>query len=123
MEMKTIGQMLQLFWDDFLNNSRIATAIDRGTSPEEISELSEKEGLHQIDSVLVEIKQEVLQDISDVIEDSVKATETSIHEARKDPPKRGRTAATIDRGASWEKIPELAEKESLHQQEQLRTPL
>ena len=132
MEMKNIGQMLRSFRNDLPNNSRTAAAIDRDASLEEISELAEEEGLHQIASVLFEAEQEALRDGSDVVEDSAKATETFIHEARKDLPESSRTAAAIDRGASWEEISELAEEEGLHQiasvlfeseQEQLRTPL
>ena len=132
MEMKNIGQILRSFRNDLPNNSRTAAAIDRNASLEEISELAEEEGLHQIASVLFEAEQEALRDGSDVVEDLAKATETFIHEARKDLPESSRTAAAIDRGASWEEISELAEEEGLHQiasvlfeaeQEQLRTPL
>lgn len=130
--MKNIGQMLRSFRKDLPNNSRTAAAIDRDASLEEISELAEEEGLHQIASVLFEAEQEALRDGADVVEDSAKATENFIHEARKDLPESSRTAAAIDRGASWEEISELAEEEGLHQiasvlfeaeQEQLRTPL
>lgn len=130
--MKNIGQMLRSFRNDLPNNSRTAAAIDRDASLEEISELAEEEGLHQIASVLFEAEQEALRDGADVVEDSAKATENFIHEARKDLPESSRTAAAIDRGASWEEISELAEEEGLHQiasvlfeaeQEQLRTPL
>ncbi len=130
--MKNISQMLRSFRDNLPNNSRTAIAIDRGASLEEISELAEEEGLHKLVSVFFEAEQEALRDGLDVVEDSAKATETFIHEARKDLPENSRTAAAIDRGASWEEISELAEEEGLHQiasvlfeaeQEQLRNPL
>lgn len=132
MEMKNIGQMLRSFRDDLPNNSRTAAAIDRSASLEEISELAEEEGLHKLASVLFEAEQEALRDGSETVEDAMEATETFLHEARKDLPEGSRTAAAIDRGASWEEISELAEEEGLHQiasvlfeaeQEQLRTPL
>ena len=41
--------------------SRTAAAIDRGAAWEEISELAEEEGLHQIASVLFEAEQERLR--------------------------------------------------------------
>jgi hypothetical protein len=59
------------------------------------------------------------------------ATDDFIRTARQDLPDGSKTAAAIDRGASWEEISELAEEEGLHQiasvlfeaeQEQLRTP-
>lgn len=130
--MKNIGQMLRSFRDDLPNNSRTAAAIDRSASLEEISELAEEEGLHKLASVLFEAEQEALRDGSETVEDAMEATETFLHEARKDLPEGSRTAAAIDRGASWEEISELAEEEGLHQiasvlfeaeQEQLRTPL
>lgn len=130
--MKNIGQMLRSFRDDLPSNSRTAAAIDRSASLEEISELAEEEGLHKLASVLFEAEQEALRDGSETVEDAMEATETFLHEARKDLPEGSRTAAAIDRGASWEEISELAEEEGLHQiasvlfeaeQEQLRTPL
>ncbi len=132
MEMKNIGQMLRSFRDDLPSNSRTAAAIDRSASLEEISGLAEEEGLHKLASVLFEAEQEALRDGSETVEDAMEATETFLHEARKDLPEGSRTAAAIDRGASWEEISELAEEEGLHQiasvlfeaeQEQLRTPL
>jgi len=131
-EMKNIGQMLRSFRDDLPSNSRTAAAIDRSASLEEISGLAEEEGLHKLASVLFEAEQEALRDGSETVEDAMEATETFLHEARKDLPEGSRTAAAIDRGASWEEISELAEEEGLHQiasvlfeaeQEQLRTPL
>ncbi|HRD50306.1 MAG: hypothetical protein JNK95_13365 [Candidatus Competibacter sp.] len=130
--MKNIGQMLRSFRDDLPSNSRTAAAIDRSASLEEISGLAEEEGLHKLASVLFEAEQEALRDGSETVEDAMEATETFLHEARKDLPEGSRTAAAIDRGASWEEISELAEEEGLHQiasvlfeaeQEQLRTPL
>ena len=130
--MKNISQILRSFRDDLPNNSRTAAAIDRDASLEEISERAEEEGLHKLASVLFEAEQEALRDGSNAVEDAADATETFIHEARKDLPEGSRTAAAIDRGASWEEISELAEEEGLHQiasvlfeaeQEQLRTPL
>lgn len=130
--MKNISQILRSFQDDLPNNSRTAAAIDRDASLEEISERAEEEGLHKLASVLFEAEQEALRDGSNAVEDAADATETFIHEARKDLPEGSRTAAAIDRGASWEEISELAEEEGLHQiasvlfeaeQEQLRTPL
>jgi hypothetical protein len=59
------------------------------------------------------------------------ATDDFIRTVRQDLPDGSKTAAAIDRGASWEEISELAEEEGLHQiasvlfeaeQEQLRTP-
>ncbi|MDG4554694.1 MAG: hypothetical protein P9E24_10700 [Candidatus Competibacter sp.] len=44
--------------------SKTAAAIDRGAPWEEISELAEEEGLHQIASVLFEAEQEQLRDPS-----------------------------------------------------------
>ena len=132
MEMKNIGQMLRSFRADLPTNSRTAAAIDRSASLEEISGLAEEEGLHKLASVLFEAEQEALRDGSETVEDAMEATETFLHEARKDLPEGSRTAAAIDRGASWEEISELAEEEGLHQiasvlfeaeQEQLRTPL
>lgn len=130
--MKNIGQMLRSFRDDLPSNSRTAAAIDRNASLEEISGLAEEEGLHKLASVLFEAEQEALRDGSETVEDAIEATETFLHGARKDLPEGSRTAAAIDRGASWEEISELAEEEGLHQiasvlfeaeQEQLRTPL
>ncbi len=46
---------------DLPEGSRTAAAIDRGAAWEEISELAEEEGLHQIASVLFEAEQERLR--------------------------------------------------------------
>ena len=43
------------------DSSRTAAAIDRGDSWEEISEIAEEEGLHQVASVLFEAEQEQLR--------------------------------------------------------------
>lgn len=43
------------------DDSRTAVAIDRGASWEEISEIAEEEGLHQVASVLFEAEQEQLR--------------------------------------------------------------
>ena len=46
---------------DLPEGSKTAVAIDRGASWEEISEVAEEEGLHQIASVLFEAEQERLR--------------------------------------------------------------
>ena len=131
MEMKNIDQMLRAFRDDLPSNSRTAAAIDRGASLEEISELAEEEGLHKLASVLFEAEQEALREGAMAVEDPAAATDSFLHEVRKELPVNSRTAMAIDRGASWEEISEIAEEEGLHQvasvlfeaeQEQLRAP-
>jgi hypothetical protein len=130
-EMKNIDQLLRSFRDELPNNSRTAVAIDRGASWEEISELAEEEGLHKLASVLFEAEQEALREGVEPREDTATATDDFIQVSRQDLPEGSRTAAAIDRGASWEEISELAEEEGLHQiasvlfeaeQEQLRPP-
>lgn len=131
MEMKNIDQLLQSFRDELPNNSKTATAIDEGASWEEISELAEEEGLHKLASVLFEAEQEALREGPEATEDAATATDEFIQTSRQDLPEGSKTAAAIDRGASWEEISETAEEEGLHQlasvlfeaeQEQLRTP-
>ncbi len=130
MEMKNIAQMLQSFRDDLPDSSKTAAAIDQGASLEEISELAEEEGLHKLASVLFEAEQEALREGPSAVEDSAEATDSYLQEIRKELPADSKTAAAIDRGASWEEISEIAEEEGLHQiasvlfeaeQEQLRT--
>jgi len=130
-EMKNIAQLLQSFRSDLPDGSKTAAAIDRNASLEEISELAEGEGLHKLASVLFEAEQEALRSGSATLEDAAVATDTFIREARQDLPAGSKTAAAIDRGASWEEISELAEEEGLHQiasvlfeaeQERLRSP-
>lgn len=115
MEMKNIAQLLQSFRSDLPDGSKTAAAIDRNASLEEISELAEGEGLHKLASVLFEAEQEALRSGSATLEDAAVATDTFIREARQDLPAGSKTAAAIDRGASWEDISELAEEEGLHQ--------
>ncbi len=115
MEMKNIAQLLQSFRSDLPDGSKTAAAIDRNASLEEISELAEGEGLHKLASVLFEAEQEALRSGSATLEDAAVATDTFIREARQDLPAGSKTAAAIDRGASWEEISELAEEEGLHQ--------
>ena len=131
MEMKNIAQLLQSFRSDLPDGSKTAAAIDSNASLEEISELAEGEGLHQLASVLFEAEQEALRSGSATLEDAAVATDTFVREARQDLPVGSKTAAAIDRGASWEEISELAEEEGLHQiasvlfeaeQERLRSP-
>lgn len=131
MEMKNIAQLLQSFRSDLPDGSKTAAAIDRNASLEEISELAEGEGLHKLASVLFEAEQEALRSGAATLEDAAVATDTFIREARQDLPAGSKTAAAIDRGASWEEISELAEEEGLHQiasvlfeaeQERLRSP-
>lgn len=131
MEMKNIAQLLQSFRSDLPDGSKTAAAIDRNASLEEISELAEGEGLHKLASVLFEAEQEALRSGSATLEDAEVATDTFIREARQDLPAGSKTAAAIDRSASWEEISELAEEEGLHQiasvlfeaeQERLRSP-
>jgi hypothetical protein len=127
--MKNIDQMLRSVRDNLPTHSRTAAAIDRGASLEEISELAEEEGLHKLASVLFEAEQEALRGGPGAVEDFVEATESFLHDTRRDLPEGSRTAAAIDRNASWEEISETAEGEGLHQvasvlfeaeQEQLR---
>jgi len=72
-----------------------------------------------------------LREGPEATKDAATATESFLREARKALPDGGKTAAAIDRKASWEEISELAEKEGLHriasvlfeaEQERLRTP-
>jgi len=129
--MKNIDQILRTFRDDLPHHSQTAAAIDRGASLEEISELAEAEGLHKLASVLFEAEQEALREGVGAVEDPAKATDSFLREVRQELPDDSRTAAAIDRGASWEEISESAEEEGLHQvasvlfeaeQEQLRAP-
>lgn len=129
MEMKNIDQILRAFRDDLPHHSQTAAAIDRGASLEEISELAEEEGLHKLASVLFEAEQEALREGAGAVEDPAAAIDSFLDEVRKELPDDSRTAAAIDRGASWEEISEIAEEEGLHQvasvlfeaeQEQLR---
>ena len=131
MEMKNIAQLLQSFRSDLPDGSKTAAAIDRNASLEEISELAEGEGLHKLASVLFEAEQEALRSGAATLEDAAVATDTFVREARQELPAGSKTAAAIDRGASWEEISELAEEEGLHQiasvlfeaeQERLRSP-
>ena len=131
MEMKNIAQMLQSFRDDLPRSSKTAAAIDRGASLEEISELAEEEGLHKLASVLFEAEQEALREGPGAVEDPAEATDSYLHEIRKELPAGSKTAVAIDRDASWEEISEIAEEEGLHQiasvlfeaeQERLRVP-
>ena len=132
MEMKNIDHLLQSFREDLPDSSRTAAAMDRCASLEEISELAEAEGFHKFASVLFEAEQEALRVGLTAVEDAATAADMFLQEARKDLPEGGKTAAAIDRNASWEEISELAEEEGLHQiasvlfeaeQEQLRTPV
>ena len=132
MEMKNIDHLLHSFRDDLPDGSQTAAALDRGASLEEISELAEQEGFHKLASVLFEAEQEALREGSAAVEDPAIATDAFIQSIRGELPDGGKTAAAIDRGASWEEISELAEEEGLHQlasalfeaeQEQLRSPV
>ncbi len=131
MEMKNIVPLLQSYRNDLPDGSKTAAAIDRNASLEEISELAEEEGLHKLASVLFEAEQEALRDGSEAAEDAEVATDAFVRDTRQDLPAGSKTAAAIDRGASWEEISELAEEEGLHQiasvlfeaeQERLRAP-
>lgn len=128
--MKNIDHLLRSFRGDLPDSSRTAAALDRGAGLEEISELAEAEGFHQLASVLFEAEQEALREGSTVVEDPAIATDEFIRTIRQELPDGSQTAAAIDRGASWEEISELAEEEGLHQlasalfeaeQEQLRS--
>lgn len=131
MEMKNIEHLLRSFREDVPDGSKTAAALDRGASLEVISELAEEEGFHRLASVLFEAEQEALREGPETIRAPAVATDDFIRTARQDLPDGSKTAAAIDRGASWEEISELAEEEGLHQiasvlfeaeQEQLRTP-
>ena len=132
MEMKNIDHLLRSFRGDLPDSSRTAAALDRGARLEEISELAEEEGFHQLASVLFEAEQEALREGSAAVEDPAVATDEFIQIIRQELPDGSKTAAAIDRGATWEEISELAEAEGLHQlasalfeaeQEQLRSPV
>lgn len=129
--MKNIEHLLRSFRDDLPDGSKTAAALDRGASLEEISELAEKEGFHRFASVLFEAEQEALRERLETVEDPATATDDFIRNIRHDLPEGSKTAAVIDRGASWEEISEMAEEEGLHQiasvlfeaeQERLRAP-
>jgi hypothetical protein len=85
--------------------------------------------LHKLATVLFEAEQEALRKGPESVEDAATTTDKFCSCAREDMPDGSKTAAAIDRGASWEEISELAEQEGLHQlasvlfeaeQEQLR---
>lgn len=131
MEMRNLDQILQSFRSDLPNGSKAAAAIDRGAGLEEISELAEQEGLHKLATVLFEAEQEALRKNSGAREDSTTATDEFIRTIRETLPDDSKTAAAIDRNASWEEISELAEQEGIHhlasalfeaEQERLRDP-
>jgi hypothetical protein len=130
--MKNIDHLLHAFRDNLPDRSRTAAALDRGAGLEEISELAEAEGFHQLASALFEAEQEALRDGPAVAEDPAAATNGFIRIARGELPDGSQTAAAIDRGAPWEEISEWAEQEGLHQlasalfeaeQQQLRSPV
>ncbi len=130
MEMKNIESLLRSFREDLPDASKTAAALDRGASLEEISELAEEEGFHKLASVLFEAEQEALREGVEGADDQLAAVDDFIRLQRQDLPEGSKTAAAIDRGASWEEISELAEEEGLHQiasvlfeaeQERLRT--
>jgi len=129
-EMKNIESLLRSFREDLPDASKTAAALDRGASLEEISELAEEEGFHKLASVLFEAEQEALREGVEGADDQLAAVDDFIRLQRQDLPEGSKTAAAIDRGASWEEISELAEEEGLHQiasvlfeaeQERLRT--
>ncbi|MBL8251138.1 MAG: hypothetical protein JNK31_05680 [Candidatus Competibacter sp.] len=129
--MRNLDQILQSFRSDLPNGSKAAAAIDRGAGLEEISELAEQEGLHKLATVLFEAEQEALRKNSGAREDSTTATDEFIRTIRETLPDDSKTAAAIDRNASWEEISELAEQEGIHhlasalfeaEQERLRDP-
>ncbi|HOB61106.1 MAG TPA: hypothetical protein PKI41_03200 [Candidatus Competibacteraceae bacterium] len=128
--MKNIESLLRSFREDLPDASKTAAALDRGASLEEISELAEEEGFHKLASVLFEAEQEALREGVEGADDQLAAVDDFIRLQRQDLPEGSKTAAAIDRGASWEEISELAEEEGLHQiasvlfeaeQERLRT--
>lgn len=130
MEMKNIESLLRSFREDLPDASKTAVALDRGASLEEISELAEEEGFHKLASVLFEAEQEALREGVESADDQIAAVDDFVRLQRQDLPEGSKTAAAIDRGASWEEISELAEEEGLHQlasvlfeaeQERLRT--
>lgn len=132
MDMKNIDHLLRSFRANLPDSSRTATALDRGAGLEDISELAEEEGFHQLASVLFEAEQEALREGPAITEDPSVATDTFIRAIRLELPDSSKTAAAIDRGADWEEISELAEEEGLHQlasalfeaeQELLRSPV
>ena len=131
MEMKNLDQILQSVRNDLPRASKTAAAIDRGASLEEISELAEEEGLHKLATVLFEAEQEALRRESALKDNPATATNDFIRNIRETLPDDSKTAAAIDRGASWEEISELAEQEGVHhlastlfeaEQERLRDP-
>lgn len=131
MEMNNIEFLLRSYREDLPDSSKTASAIDRGASLEEISELAEEEGFHKIASVLFEAEQEALREDAQGVEDQAASVDDFVRLQRQDLPEGSKTAAAIDRGASWEEISELAEEEGLHQiasvlfeaeQERLRAP-
>ena len=115
MEMKNIESLLRSFREDLPDASKTAAALDRGASLEEISELAEEEGFHKLASVLFEAEQEALREGVEGADDQLAAVDDFIRLQRQDLPEGSKTAAAIDRGASWEEISELAEEEGLHQ--------
>lgn len=113
--MKNIDNILQSFRHNLPGGSKTATAIDRGAALAEISECAEEEGLHELASVLFEAQQEELRSTSGPKEDLHSLASGIIGNFRKNLPENSRTAAAIDRGATWSEISECAEEEGLHE--------
>jgi len=116
MEMRNIDEILQSFRYDLPADSKTALAIDRRAPLTEISECAEEEGIHELSSVLFEAQQEELIDADDPDDTDVGTTTAAfIRNFRKGLPKASKTAAAIDRGATWEEISECAQEEGLHE--------
>jgi len=113
--MKNIDNILQSFRHNLPQGSKTATAIDQGAPLTEISECAEEEGLHELASVLFEAQQEELRQATGPREDLDSLATGIIKNFRKNLPEKSKTAAAIDRGASWSEISECAQEEGLHE--------
>ena len=107
-----VEETLRSYRRDLPSASKTAQAIDRGASLEEISECAEEEGVHLLASMLFEIQQAELEETS--LSYEVLSGE-SLRQFRRTIPNNSKTAAAIDRGASWDEISRCSEEEGLRQ--------
>lgn len=113
--MDVITDILASFRNSLPSSSETAVAIDRGATPDEISVLATKEGLHALAGALFEACEQGMDvtygaspdiSVNSAINERLKQFRLSL-------PTDSETAGLIDRGASLGEISEAAQKEGL----------
>ncbi len=131
MYIHTVNEAIRVFRQTLPANSNTAAAIDRQDGLAAISQCATQEGVHALAALLFQVQLAELYDTGE--SEPIVHVTNALQQFRQHLPTASKTAAALERHASWQEISQCAEAEGLRQhpvvsvlcaaeQERLRRP-